>query len=385
VETGYPHVRVEGSPRERGRQYGEQARGRVQVSIDAYRDVFGALTGQTGAQIAAAAMRFEEPIARFGPPYLEELRGIAEGAGAAFADVLAVNVRTEIIFAARARQAEQAIRSGECSAFAVLPEASENGTLAGQNWDWLPHAFDTVVVLEARRDDGPDYVTVVEAGLLAKTSLTSSGLGVVTNALATDRDRGEPGVPYHVLLRALLDAETIAEALATLQRAPRSSSAGYGIVHEDGLAVYVEAEPGDFAQLHLVYPEAGVLLHTNHFVARTFGGRDVGLWAIPDSPFRLARLRSLVDAAGRPLGEAAFRELLTDHAGHPFGICCHPDARAQPQDQGATVATVVMDLERRRLWLSDGSPCETPFRELDYGSFLSKPSPVRPGRRLHAV
>jgi isopenicillin-N N-acyltransferase-like protein len=386
VESAYPHVRVEGGPRERGRQYGEQARDRVRVSIDAYREVFGELAGWDAARVAEEARRFQQPIAAFGQAYAEELRGISEGAAVGHDDVLAINVRTEIMFAAKARQAREAVaRPGECSAFAVLPDASIGGTLVGQNWDWLPHAFDTVVVLEATRDDGPDYVTVVEAGLLAKTSLTSSGLGVVTNALATEHDVGEPGVPYHVLLRALLDAETIAEALGTLQRARRSSSAGYGLAHEDGLAVYVEAEPGDFSRLHLVQPVDGVLLHTNHFLAPTFRSRDVSLWAIPDSPFRLERLRTLVEWAEHPLSDVVFREVLADHAGHPFGICCHPDTRAPMHDQGGTVACVVMDLDRRRVWLSDGPPCEASFRELDYGPFLSKPSPLRPGRRLHAV
>ena len=37
------------------------------------------------------------------------------------------------------------------------------------------------------QDDGPDFVTVVEAGLLAKTGMNSSGIGLATNALVTDR------------------------------------------------------------------------------------------------------------------------------------------------------------------------------------------------------
>ena len=65
-------------------------------------------------------------------------------------------------------------QQGECSAFASLPAASaEAHTLVGQNSDWRLHSFDTVVVLEARQDEGPDFVTVVEAGLLAKTGMNS--------------------------------------------------------------------------------------------------------------------------------------------------------------------------------------------------------------------
>lgn len=384
----YPHVAVEGAPRERGRQYGEQARDRVRLSIDAYREVFASLAGWDWDRVTAEARRFEAPIEAYGAKYAEELRGIGEGAGVPLEDVLAINVRTEVMFAARARQAVAA-GLGECSSFAALPGASAEGTLVGQNWDWLLHSFDTVVVLEARQDDGPDFVTVVEAGLLAKTGMSSSGIGLATNALVTDADRGEPGVPYHVLLRAILDAETISDALAALQRAPRSSSAGYLLAHDDGIAAYVEAAPGDFSQLYLLHPEAGLLLHTNHFLSERFRGKDVSLWAIPDSPFRLARLRSLLEGENGSLTVDTFEGALADHAGYPSAICCHPDARHASHDQGATVVSAIMALDERRLRLSDGSPCQTGYRTLDYGEFLSKPSPVgaggRKGEHLRAV
>jgi isopenicillin-N N-acyltransferase-like protein len=380
----YPHIRVEGSPRDRGRQYGEQARDRVRLSIEAYREVFASLAGWDWEHVTAEARRFEAPIEAYGSKYAEELRGIADGASVPLDDVLAINVRTEVMFSARARLATGA-GIGECSSFAALPGTSADGTLVGQNWDWLLHTFDTVVVLEARQDDGPDYVTVVEAGLLAKTGMSSSGIGLVTNALATDADRGEPGVPYHVLLRAILDAETITDALAALQRAPRSSSAGYLVAHDDGLAAYVEAAPGDFSQLFLLHPDAGLLLHTNHFLSERFRAKDVSLWAIPDSPFRLARLHALLAAADRPYTVDTFESTLSDHAGYPSAICCHPDARHVPHDRGATVVSAIMELDDRRLWLSDGSPCETRYRELDYGEFLSKPSPVQAGRRAPHV
>src|SRR5215472_3131975 len=214
----YPHVRVAGAAEQRGRQYGEQARDRVHRSVSAYREVFASMAGWDWETVRGEAARYEAPIASFGPGYLAEMRGIAHGAGLDFLDVLAINVRTEVMFAAKARQAAAAAGPGECSAFAVVPAPGRTGpTLVGQNWDWLPHAADTVVVLEARQDDAPDFVTVVEAGLLAKTGMNSSGLGLVTNALVTSADTGSPGLPYHVMLRSILDCETVSDALAALQ------------------------------------------------------------------------------------------------------------------------------------------------------------------------
>src|SRR5919198_2127246 len=304
------------------------------------------------------------------------MRGVAEGAGVTFEDVVGVNVRTEVMFAAKARAAagtDPRARPDGCSAFAVVPPRSANGhTLIGQNWDWLLHSFDTVVVLEAEQEEGPDFVTVVEAGLLAKTGMNSSGIGLVTNALVTDRDTGEPAVPYHVVLRAILDAETLPDAYAAMQRSPRSSSANYLIATVDGMAVDVEATPGDFSRLLLSFPTDGVLLHANHFVSPRFDDTDVSLWVMPDSPFRFARLTDFVGSHAGPLSLDDFRSFLADHANHPSGVCCHPDERLERLDRGSTVASVLMDLDERRMWVADGHPCTSPYRELDYRSFLSR-------------
>jgi isopenicillin-N N-acyltransferase-like protein len=66
--------------------------------------------------------------------------------------------------------------------------------------------------------------------------------------------------------------------------------------------------------------------------------------------------------------------VLADHANHPSGVCCHPDRRWPVLEQGETVASVLMDVDARRMWLADGRPCTAPFRELDYSSLLAKPS-----------
>jgi len=377
-------IRVAGTPYERGRQYGAQARAQVHLSVQAYQRVFAHYAGWDWPAVRRAAAAFEAPIAAFRPAYLDEMHGIAAGAGLDLADVLAINVRTEVMYAAKARQAPLAARKvpAECSAFAVVPApraaADPAPTLLGQNWDWLLHSAQTLVVLEARQDDGPDFVTVVEAGLLAKVGLNAAGLGLVTNALVTDADTGTPGLPYHVLLRAILDCATVTEALNVLQAGMRSSSANYLIAHASGAALDLEAAPGDFTRLYPQFPDQGLLLHTNHFLSpRLPPTHDVSLWAMPSSAVRLQRLRA--GAAGSGTLDD-FRALLADHADYPHGICSHPDPDEHPLEQGATIASLLMDLTARRLWLASGNPCQAPYRELDV-SWLGAPAPD--ARELH--
>lgn len=371
----YPRITVRGEPRERGRAYGEQARDRIAVTRAGYEEAFGELAGIVWSKAAEAALQFAEPIERHAPHVLDEVRGIAEGAGLTLGDVLAMNARTEVMWAATARRAEteRALLARECTAMALLSTRTTSGMpLAAQTWDWLVHCFDSAVVLEVEQPgELPSFVTTVEAGLLTKVSLNSAGLAVLTNALVTSADRGAPGVPFHVMLRLLADCQTVTDALRLVQTLPRSSSANYMIVNGDGVAVNIETAPGDHTQVSWQLPEAGVLVHTNHFLNLPHGISEVSAYAMPDSIVRLGRATELLSC--ETLWDVdRLAKLLEDHADWPTGICCHPDPRDKDVMQWATVLAVVTSPAERRLWLASGNPCTSQFEEVLCGDLLER-------------
>jgi len=359
----FPIVTVSGSPYIRGQQYGSQARDRVRGSVAAYAELFQDVAGWDWRRATAEAQRFLPPIEGFAPEYVEELAGIAAGAEVAREDVLAINVRTEILYSARVRTALAAPVPAECSAFASV--SPEGRVLVGQNWDWMPFARDTVVVLQAVPDDRPAFVTVVEAGLLAKFGVNSVGLAVMTNALACTEDRAEEGVPYHVMLRALLESGTTTDALARLEQSTRASSANYLLADGTGSIVDVEARPGGPDSLHRLEPTGrGLLLHTNHFTSAEFDGVDYADLVATTSHLRLQRLDDGVATADSGDVET-FAAALSDHTNNPSSICRHPDRSLPMAEQSETVASVLVDLTERRARLSEGPPCQHGYEALD--------------------
>src|SRR5574341_167821 len=364
----FPHIRVSGRAGDRGRQIGQQAAGRIARSVEIYKQVFAHYAGWDWPQVVEHAALYRPAIEAYRPRYLDELEGMAQGAGLDPGDLLAINVRTEGMFAAVARRAAQ-----ECTAVVVLPGATSDGhTLIAQNWDWKPYMLDTVIVLEVEQDEGTNFVTVVEAGLLAKTGFNSAGIGLVTNALVTNEDRGEPGVPYHIVLRGILDAHTISDALGAIIRHPRASSANYLIAHRDGEAINIEAAPGDYSRVYMEFPQDALFVHTNHYTCSAFDLKDVTLWDGPDSPFRWNRMGQFVRREHGALTPETLQEYFGDHFNRPNSICRHPDPRVPAAESYQTVASVIMDLNDQRMWIADGSPCEVPYRELDYAALLDK-------------
>jgi isopenicillin-N N-acyltransferase-like protein len=371
----YPRVRVSGDAHARGVQYGTLAKERILASRNGYEQAFRHATGWNWQQAVESVVHLIEPVRSAFPEYLAEMEGIAQGCGLRFDDIFTMNARTEVIWAATVRRSEPDLaRFGrECSSFALMPHRTAmRHTLVGQNWDWLVHSFDTVIVLEVEQPDRPNYVTVVEAGLLAKATMNSAGIGVAVNALVTSLDRADPGIPFHVLIRAFADCRSVTEAISLATNHVRASSGNYLVAHADGTAVNLQTTPGDYRGVLPQLPDDGALVHTNHFTSPLVDGRDVASFAMPDSFVRLQRIESSIAANRAPATVESVTNALSDHADYPTSVCRHPGADEAEAEQWATVASVVMDLDERAMYLSDGNPCEVPYRRLTFDGLLDE-------------
>jgi hypothetical protein len=200
------------------------------------------------------------------------------------------------------------------------------------------------------------------------------GLGVAVNSLVTSADRGEPGLPFHVLVRAFADCDTLTDAVYIASKHQRSSSGNYLLAHADGLVVNLETTPGGYEGVTPQLPRRGVLVHTNHFVSPVPGSQDVGHYAMADSLIRLQRIEAHIARNKGPATVHALHAALSDHADFPAGVCCHPSARSADGLRWATVTSVIMDLDERAMYLSEGNPCQYPSEMLSFDGLLDKPS-----------
>jgi len=110
-------------PKQIGYQHGSQATQQIQGSINFYTDLFLKTAKLSWAQVQSTALEFEDTIRQQWPDYHEEMRGIAEGAGKTLADIIALNVRTEINFG---------LFSDGCTALSWL---HKDASILAQNWD----------------------------------------------------------------------------------------------------------------------------------------------------------------------------------------------------------------------------------------------------------
>ena len=279
------------------------------------------------------------------PDLVEEIDGIASGAGERAEELLAVNARTELLGGA--------VPAAECS---LIGHVRGETVRLAQNWDWHPELAASGVVW-AVEGAGGWFTTVTEAGMLAKLGVSGAGIACGLNMLTSSLDGGVGGVPIHVVLRVVLDrCGSLADALALLTQTPVSASSSITLAASgpDGAAlVAVELSPGGAA---LCRPDAdGVLVHTNHFVHPPARGRDT---QPAEHPGTLLRHRHLVEALAAGAEPTA---ALRTHLPRTAPVCRHADSRVPWPDRRATLLCMTADPGRPALAVSDGPPCETPL------------------------
>ena len=222
-------IRVKGSPFERGVAYGEQAKERILRTLSLYQGMVAANAHLDWESAKKVALRFEESIKGYFPDAIDEMKGIAQGADLTYEDVLALNCRSELMFA---------LPDG-CTAISYPPETTADGhTVLTQTWDWLLSARACTVVLEIDQAPLPRILMVVEAGMIGGKGLNEDGIGVTLNALSVGK--GQVGVPLHVMYRKILSSKLLSDAIECVGRCQRAGAGNFNIGSACGIVASVE-------------------------------------------------------------------------------------------------------------------------------------------------
>lgn len=362
----FQHVKVAGSGKERGILIGENTRAKVESSLDTYQRLF-ALCDIPWTEAVSKAQVYLEHILKLSPVYLDELQGVAEGAGIDVDSLLALNCRTEILpsdFLSRISALEsgkstpheplvgQGEMINECTSFAVA--GSDQNYWLAQNWDWCGLQRQSMCVVE-NHCDKVAHLTVTEAGMLAKIGINAYGMAITLNILRSNKDGVAEGIPVHFLLRALLDCEDVSHAVDLISGIRFSSSSNVMVLDADGHIVSFELSPHGVTRL---MPEADQLCHTNHFLDKTLSEQDIGR---PGNTSTISRLQRAQNAIHRQMSQADIIDVLSDQSDGPDAICRFADPELPDIAQIETVTAVIMNTAEKTLSVSSAQPSVSNF------------------------
>ncbi|CAI7630853.1 unnamed protein product [Penicillium pancosmium] len=335
-----------GSPYEIGFQHGSQAKELVHGSIEFYEDYFQRMSKMSWATAEDVAMKFRPFLEQHVPHLVEEMQGIADGAGVSLPAVFALNARTEI---------SMGMMDDGCTSLAWK---GDDFSVAGQNWDWEAAQKARLVILHIKPNQSgiaprAKISLATEAGLLSKSGLNSHGVAVFVNAIKAAGVKFD-ALPIHIALRTVLDCESRLKAIARLLSLTLGTSGHIMIADKTG-GTSLEFSHLDIIQMEMAN---GQIAHTNHFLAKHDPAvKDSHIF--PDSITRQKRIMLLLEQArqqeqGIKAPAESFEKMLEDEEGFPTAI----NRKSSPIRQSETLYSFVADLNKRTARLRLGRPNE---------------------------
>lgn len=353
MPKSYPLIRAVGTPRELGRQHGEQAA----EYIRAFLDYMARSLKLSREQVRARALKFRPLLEQASDPLMEEIQGLAEGAGITEADALAVQIRGEL-----GQVTEEA-----CTTFVIGRNGTQSGqVLIGQTSDMAaempPFAYVLHLKQEQHGSKPPRQILMwTFGGMLGYHGFNSRGVAQFANSLGGG-PRWKFGLPHYPVKRLMLESGSRDEVLDVLHQHPVCSSGNYVLCDGGGNILDVELTPN--GPEVIADNDRGFLAHANHFLCSAYACPENFAQSLPDSFPRQKRIEDLIQAKLGRITVADMQEMLRDHSGHPTSICRHPHEGAGDlilPNTGKTVAAIIAEPEAGKLHIARGNPCENPF------------------------
>lgn len=357
------HV-LQGSPYEIGYQHGQIGKNEVLHSLQTYEKIFYDSQLINWEKAREKALFHLPAIEQYDYYLIEEMDGVAKGAGVDFEDILVLNARTEILLGTYANGGGM---TDGCTVIGTQPPVSGN-TIIGQNWDWTSEQAKSLLLLEIHRENSPIITMITEGGIIGKIGFNSAGLGLCFSALLTDRISHE--VPIHLALRSVLNASNLSEAIERVKDGKTAASAslliGQAEENSNGMVVNLEVSPFG---IDFTGGEQGYFVHTNHIISEQLlkSLLDTNDLKYESSMLRYMRARQLIQtsiAQNEAISEQTFKTWFADTQNRPRSINMYVNTDAKDPHQMETIFSIIMNLSKRKTYLVIGKPAETKYIQL---------------------
>jgi isopenicillin-N N-acyltransferase like protein len=359
VHPNIPVIELSGSPGQIGAAHGEAQRERIREYVDRF----------LGWLLRSAALPFTQETLwsawapqvaanqRDAPALVEEMQGISRGAAVPFERIFLLNSLLDLN---SFRYLDMARNFGGCTTFAVVSEAGTGKTLIGQTYDLPEFHQNYLTLLRLKPARGPRQLIFTFAGIVGAAGLNEAGIAVNINYLSA-RDTGL-GRLHSIVVRQILAATSLADALAPPLVPPRAGGAHFLIADREGQVVSIETTAKRHA---LFYPERNGIGHTNHYLDGWLKEvEQIRPSSIGSSVARYAALRRYLHEDADRLTIQALQALTRNHTAYPRSICAHGADYEPEWSRTRTVSAMVQVPADDTMHITCGCACEGDYNSV---------------------
>ncbi len=308
-----------------------------------------------------AYANFDESIKKYTPDLYEEIRGIAEGSGQAFNDIMVLNLLDEFWVYINS------MANHHCSGMGV-PSVNGSTSYIAQNMDIEKYTDGYQILIRlARTKTRPEQLIVTHPGLIALNGMNDTGIGACMNTLMQLK-ASTTGLPVAFIVRRIISSTDKEELLNFIKTVPHASGQNY-ILGIKGEIYDLEASANKVVQFD-PKNNNGTIYHTNHPIVND----DIKPWfekfspVLTDKPvnsnshIRLASVQKRISQIPT-VDDQLIKEVLRSKDDSNNPVC-----RSMNSNEGGfTFASVIMTLTGTPfMQITMGPPDEAAYKKIAF-------------------
>lgn len=322
----FPVVRASGTHYEVGQAIGIHRQRAITDILRQHKERFGENLGRFLEESA----EFLVQAKTYYPHYIDELRGIADGAQVSFEELFLSNNR-------EVTEPYGDVSPNHCT---IIGIPYRNGYLLGHNEDWEPSSLHNLYIFDATID-GVRIFGLNYANSLFGVSVATNQFGLIEAVNELSHLDTQHGVPKNFIARAILDCKTLEEAEAIVASVPRAAGFNHVVIQGDRLW-NIESSAQEYIIEKIPHQK---YVHTNHYVTELTrldkGNRE--------SEQRYDKVKRQLDLMGTV---EDMKALLSDRSEPP--IC-----------RDETIGSVIFDATQNVAYIAFGQPTKDAYYKVN--------------------
>lgn len=336
--------------RQWGQAHGEEFKTPIKELAEIRRALMLAKNPKLSRKLAELAMEQMSISRKFAPHIADEIEGIAEGSNLTLTDLVILNNYTDF--------RDIQLPEEGCSTVHIQTPTE---ILSGQTWDMHRSAKNYMCLIhipETETHSAQLVLTLVGCVGLMGVNAHNGLIGV--NNINTNN--AKTGLIWPLLVRKVLEENSLADMRRTLLHAPVTSGHNYLISSPEG-GEHLEVTPSVYEKVSaLSKGQVGGIFHTNHCMGFEIEQLE-DKSSMSSTTFNRYNLLSKKTYKVRDLED--FKNLLTDHDEFPKSICSHFENGAQ--DPSFTCGGGVCDLKAGQYIFWRGCPAhDEDYKEYEF-------------------
>lgn len=306
---------------------------------------------------------FNESIKKYTPELYEEIRGIAEGSGQAFNDIMVLNLLDEFWVYINN------IENHHCSGMGI-PSINGSTSYIAQNLDIEKYTDGYQILMRlARTDARPEQLILTHPGLIGLNGMNETGIGACMNTLMQLKASAS-GLPVAFIVRRIINSTNKNDLLSFIQTVPHASGQNY-IIGIKGEVYDFEASANKVVRFDPKNAN-GAVYHTNHPIVND----DLKPWVekynpnLEDKPVSSNSFIRLLSVENRISQTPAINDYLIKETLRSKDDLNNPVCRTiNSAGTIFTFASVIMTLTGNPyMQITKGSPDETDYKKIKFSS-----------------